>query len=102
VAGVTAVGQGALVSLANAAMRENQQSNVRVNEVHLKVLVDYDAVAEEKGAGVLKASDFAKVYEGVLADDKIRGARVTVAGPEDLGPEGLKWAPKLGNAVYLD
>jgi hypothetical protein len=74
-------------------MKDNSNTNIRVNEVFLSARVDYDTVAEAKGRGVIKSSDFAKVYEGVLADDKIRGARITVHGPDDLAK--LKWAPKL-------
>ena len=36
-AGVTAVGQGALFSMANVACRENKSTNIRFNEVYLNL-----------------------------------------------------------------
>ena len=95
VGGITAVSQGALFALATVAVRENAKTNIRFNEVMLSCRVDYDSVAEEKGPeGVIKASDFARVYEGILQNKDIRGARVSVQGPGDL--DQLKYKPKLG------
>jgi hypothetical protein len=92
--GVTAVSQGALFSLANVACRENADTNVRFNEVFLSYRVDYDAVCDEKGTdNRMRASDFAKVYEGILGNPDIKGTRVTVRGPADV--ESLKYKPKL-------
>jgi hypothetical protein len=87
---VTAVGQGALFGLINVAIRENAKTNVRANEIYLAARVDYDANVKEGG---MKASEFGKVYEGLLADDRIRGSRVSVRGHADL--TDLKWKPKL-------
>ncbi|WPH02275.1 Hypothetical protein R9X50_00513100 [Acrodontium crateriforme] len=71
-----AMTQGALFSFATAACVENAKTNVRFNEVCLWFRVEVDAQAEENGA--VKATSFAKVYEGILADRSIRGSRVTV------------------------
>ncbi|KND92206.1 hypothetical protein TOPH_03075 [Tolypocladium ophioglossoides CBS 100239] len=95
IAGVTAVAQGALFSLANVACLENASTNVRFNEVYLAYRVEYDALCEEVGSSTnrIKASDFARVYEQILADGGIDACRVSVLGPEDL--DALKYAKKL-------
>ena len=94
VAGVTAISQGALFSLANVASLENAKTNIRFNEVYLCYRVDFDSVAEEKGAaGRIKASDFARVYEGILANKNIDASRVSVYGPQDI--DDLKYKKKL-------
>ena len=86
--------QGALFSLANVACRENAKTNIRFNEVYLSYRVDYDSVCEEKGTdNRMKASDFARVYEGILANKNIKASRVSVFGPQDL--DDLKYKPKL-------
>lgn len=90
-----AMTQGALFSLGVAAELENRDTNVRFNEVYLAFLVNVDeeAVKEEAAKnGVVKASDFARVYEGLLARDEIRGARVLLSGPGDIGT--LRWESK--------
>jgi len=87
--------QGALFSLGVAAELENRDTNVRFNEVYLAFLVNVDEEAVKEDAaknGVVKASDFARVYEGLLARDEIRGARVLLFGPDDIGT--LRWESK--------
>ena len=92
--GVTAISQGGLFSMANAACRENAKTNLRFNEVYLNYRVDYDAVVEEKGEeNRMKVSDFAKVYEGILTRPEIDGCRVSVLGPQDV--KELKFRKKL-------
>lgn len=94
VAGVTAISQGALFSLANVACLENVKTNIRFNEVYLCYRVDFDSVAEKKGtADRIKASDFARVYEGILANKDIDACRVSVLGPGDV--DDLKYRKKL-------
>ena len=98
-AGVTATSQGALFSLAAVAARELAASNVRFNEVFLNYRVDYDLVCDEKptmgpnGPKRMRASEFARVYERILADEGIKGGRVTVDGFQDLGD--VKWRAKI-------
>lgn len=82
-AGVTAMGQGAIISMANVACRELPETNVRFNEVYLCTRVDYDAVVDA-GKPVIKASDFAKVYEAVLENKDISAARVSVLEVADM------------------
>ena len=74
------------------ASKELEKTNVRVNETSLGARVDYDAVAEK--AGSMKASEFAKVYEQILARPEISASRVSVVGKEDL--EDLKVRKLLG------
>jgi len=93
-AGVTAVSQGALFSLANVACLENAKTNIRFNEVYLCYRVDFDSVCEEEGtADRIKVSDFARVYEGILANKDIKASRVSILGPEDI--KDLKYKEKL-------
>jgi hypothetical protein len=93
--GATAMGQGALSALANVACRENANTNIRFNEVYLAVRVDYDAVCEELGMkDRSKASDFARVYEGILDNEEISACRVSVLVPQDMVE--LKYKKKLG------
>ncbi|KAL7900507.1 hypothetical protein HDV63DRAFT_284080 [Trichoderma sp. SZMC 28014] len=89
--GLPAMTQGPLFSMVTAASRENEKTNVRVNEVYLsfRVEVDEDAAAH----GVSSSTEFASVYEGILSNPAIRGSRVRVAGPADL--KDLKWAKKF-------
>ncbi|EXJ83702.1 hypothetical protein A1O1_07326 [Capronia coronata CBS 617.96] len=94
VAGVTAVSQGALFSLAAVASRELDKTNVRFNEAYLDYRVEYDANCDgEANAWKMKASDYAKVYEAILADEQVKGCRVTVESPKDL--EKLRYQKKL-------
>lgn len=83
--------QGALFPMTKAAARENESTNVRFNEIYLgfRVEVDEDAVQH----GVTKSSDFANVYEMILADPKVRGARVRADGVDDL--KKLKYEKKF-------
>ncbi|EHK46040.1 uncharacterized protein TrAtP1_013132 [Trichoderma atroviride] len=89
--GLPAMTQGPLFSMTTAASRENEKTNVRVNEVYLmfRVEVDEDAAAH----GVSSSTEFASVYEGILSNPAIRGSRVRVASSEDF--KDLKWAKKF-------
>lgn len=99
-AGVTAVGQGALFSLANVACLENATTNIRFNEVYLCYRVDFDSVYEEKGPeNRMKTSDFADVYVGILADEDIKACRVSVFSPQDV--KDLKYKKKLPDSVQI-
>jgi len=73
--------QGALFSMANAAAADTAESNVRFNEAYLAFRVEVDSSAEKSGA--TKASNFAVVYEEILARPDIKGCRVRAYGPED-------------------
>lgn len=99
-AGVTAVSQGALFSMANVACLENANTNIRFNEVYLCYRVDFDAVCEEKGTvDRIRVSDFARVYEGILANKYIKACRVSVYGPQDINH--LKYKKKLPDSKYI-
>lgn len=92
--GATAMAQGALFSLANVAIRENTRTNIRANEIYLNTRVDYDDVVEKKGdLWRVRASEFGRVYEAVLANREIDACRVSVLGKDDL--EDLKYEKKL-------
>ncbi|KAK0757993.1 hypothetical protein N5P37_009289 [Trichoderma harzianum] len=85
-----AITQGPLFSMATAAARENEKTNVRVNEVYLMFRVEVDEDAAQHG--VTSSSEFAAVYEGILSNPEIRSSRVRVASPADI--KDLKWAKK--------
>jgi hypothetical protein len=101
-AGVTAISQGALFSMANVACLENEKTNIRFNEVYLAMRIDYDSVVDEKGSGGdwhrTKASDFAKVQEGIWANEEIRACRVSVLSPADI--DTLNYKKKLGGGAF--
>ncbi|RFU75517.1 nadp-binding [Trichoderma arundinaceum] len=98
-AGVTAISQGALFSLASVACLENLKTNVRFNEVYLGYRVDYDAVVKEKGDdNRMTSSEFSRVYEAILANKTIKGCRITVSGPADI--DELKYKKKLPDWDY--
>ncbi len=82
VGGVTGVAQGALIAMMPIATKENEKTNVRVNEHYLAQKVEYDSVAEKNGS--IKASEYANVYEEILGNREIRGCRLSVYGKEDL------------------
>ncbi|KAK5685888.1 hypothetical protein LTS10_002001 [Elasticomyces elasticus] len=87
-----AMTQGPLFSMATAAARENEKTNVRFNEIYLCYRVEVDSDAEAHG--VTKASDFANVYEMVLDNQDVRSSRVRVENDkEDL--VSLKYAKKF-------
>lgn len=85
-----AMTQGALYSMANAACRDNESTNVRFNEVYLAMRVEVDADA--KKSGMNKASDFAANYEQILAREDVRSCRVSVLEREDF--KTLRFKPK--------
>lgn len=93
VGGVTAIGQGALFSLANVACRELANTNIRFNEVFLSFRVDYDSVAREKNDGSVGSSEFARHYEELLARPEITGSRVSLRKPGDV--KDLQFKKKL-------
>jgi hypothetical protein len=56
--------------------------------------VDFDDVVDLKGdEGTIRVSEFARVYEGLIRNEAIRGSRISVKRKEDLEP--LKWEKKL-------
>jgi hypothetical protein len=77
--------------MATAACRENEKTNVRVNEVYLAFRVEVDEVAAQNGT--ITATEFATVYEQLLARPEIRGSRVRVESPEDM--KTLKYQRKF-------
>ncbi|KAM0815696.1 putative short-chain dehydrogenases/reductase [Seiridium cardinale] len=86
-----AMTQGPLFSMATAAARENEKTNVRANEVYLMFRVEVEEEAAKHG--VTKASEFASVYEEILARPEIRSARIRIETPEDI--KNLKFARKF-------
>lgn len=82
-AGLTGATQGALVAMLAAAVLENEKTNIRVNEAYLMIRVEVDSDAEAHG-GIMKASEYAKVYAEILQKKDIDGCKVIVRGPEDL------------------
>lgn len=77
-----AMTQGALYSMATAACRDNESTNVRFNEVYLALRVEVDSMAEQTGMN--KASDFAVNYEEILKREDVRSMRVSVFAKEDI------------------
>lgn len=90
-----AMTQGALFPLCIAGMRENLKTTVRFNEILLcyRVEKDEDALSH----GVVKASDFANVYEMILADQHVRSSRIRVEDANDL--KKLKFDERVGELV---
>ncbi|KAF2720656.1 hypothetical protein K431DRAFT_270204 [Polychaeton citri CBS 116435] len=86
-----AITQGALFPMCIAAARENESTNVRFNEIYLAYRVEVDEDAA--GHGVTKSSDFANVYEMLLANSQVRSSRVRVEDLEDL--KKLKYHKKF-------
>ncbi|KAL4925734.1 uncharacterized protein BDV17DRAFT_271229 [Aspergillus undulatus] len=86
-----AMTQGALFSMATAGARENAETNVRFNEVYLGFRVEVDEDATRNGT--TSASNFAAVYEAILARPEIRSSRVSVNSHEDL--KDIKFARKF-------
>ena len=83
--------QSALFGLANAAIRELKDTNVRFNEVFLQFRVDYDAVADEKGnKDCTKASVFAQHYVDILSKPDVRAVQVRFIVPDDLKKPELR------------
>ncbi|OKL57312.1 hypothetical protein UA08_07496 [Talaromyces atroroseus] len=86
-----AITQGPLFSMANVACRDNENTNVRFNEVYLQTRVEVDSSAEKTGA--MKASDFAHVYTELLSRPDIKSCRISVATKNDL--TDLKYKKKI-------
>jgi hypothetical protein len=80
-----------------AAIRELAGTNVRFNEVLLACRVEVDSSAEQTGAH--KASDFARVYDGILKKPEIDAARVFVFSSADF--DDLKFEKHKGAQVVL-
>lgn len=74
--------QGVLYSMAVAACRELQETNIRFNEVFLCRRVEIDRNAEKSGA--MRSSDFARNYETILRSPDVKGCRIRVETFEDL------------------
>ena len=87
--GVTAMTQGAIISMIKAINNEDARHGIRINEVYLSCRVDYDAVA--KKSGVMPSSEFGRVYEAILARPEIKSSRVVVRGQADV--EKIKYEP---------
>jgi hypothetical protein len=86
--------------MANVACHENTNTNIRFNEVYLCYRVDFDSVCEDKGTdNRIKTSDFAFVYESILANKDIKGCRVSIYGPEDI--KDLKYKKKLPDFKHV-
>lgn len=99
VAGVTAIGQGALFSLANVACLENMKTNIRFNELYLRFRVEYDSnIDDQNPQGKVKASKFAEVYERILQDENINGCRVRAITAADI--DDVKYEKKLPDFMY--
>ncbi|RDW58332.1 hypothetical protein BP5796_12262 [Coleophoma crateriformis] len=77
-----ALTQGVLYSMANVACRDNENTNVRFNEVYLALRVEVDESAEK--TGFFKASAFAATYCEILARPDIRSCRISVCEKEDM------------------
>ncbi|KAM0717519.1 hypothetical protein Q7P37_007371 [Cladosporium fusiforme] len=78
-----AMTQGALFPFTKAAARENEDTNVRFNEIYLCYRVENDKDAIEHG--VTKSSEFANVYRILLDAADVRSSRVVVENDgEDL------------------
>jgi hypothetical protein len=77
-----AMTQGVLFSMCVAGSRENLEGNIRFNEVYLSFRVEVDEDAAEHG--VVYASEFASVYELILASPDVRSMRVRVDSKEDM------------------
>ncbi|KAH8645907.1 short-chain dehydrogenase/reductase-like protein SDR [Ilyonectria robusta] len=82
--GVTAIGQGALFSLANVTCRELTGTNI----------LDHDEVAKEKDGRSIESSVLAPHYGQILARPEISASRVSLLRPEDI--KNLKFQKKLG------
>ncbi|KAH9225131.1 hypothetical protein K456DRAFT_1852879 [Colletotrichum gloeosporioides 23] len=91
-AGVTAISQGALFSMANVACRELADTQIRFNEVYLSFRVDYDSIAKEK-SNSMASSVFAAHYERLLANEGIKGCRISLLHADDVTE--LKYKRKL-------
>ena len=77
-----AISQGPGYSMANVACRDNEETNVRFNEVYVNCRIEVDSTAVQNGT--MKVSDFSTVYEEILSWPEIKSCRVTVNGHEDL------------------
>ena len=70
-----------MYSFSLAATRELADTNIRFNEVYLKLRVQFDEIAE--GTWMTKVSDFAKHYENLLKRPDVKGTRVWVRSLEE-------------------
>ncbi|KAK8050656.1 hypothetical protein PG994_012386 [Apiospora phragmitis] len=77
-----AMTQGPLFSMATAASRENEETNVRFNEIYLAMRVEVDEDAKQHG--VTSTTEFAPLYEAILSRPEIRSSRVRVMSTADI------------------
>ena len=75
----TTQGGGAIYSMATAACRDNENTNVRFNELFLGVRVEVDQIAAS-----VSCLAFSEVYEEILSRPDVRSCRVSVLGGEDI------------------
>lgn len=73
----------------NVACCDNAETNAHFKKVYLATRVEVDTMAEKQ----IKASDFARVYTGLLSRPEIKSCWVSVAKNEDLGD--LKYKKKI-------
>ncbi|EEU43588.1 uncharacterized protein NECHADRAFT_82525 [Fusarium vanettenii 77-13-4] len=90
-AGVTAISQGALFSLANIACRELAETNIRSNEVWLAFRVKHDKMAAKNGS--IGSFALAPYYEQILSRPEISANRVRLAKPADIS--SFTWSKKF-------
>lgn len=82
-----AVTQGALFSFAVAAARENEDTNIRFNEVYLAYRVQLEVepgMTNFHGFPITTSREFAPVFEKLLNRTDIRGSRVKAIKPQDV------------------
>ncbi|KAJ0270559.1 hypothetical protein COL940_011578 [Colletotrichum noveboracense] len=82
-----AVTQGALFSFAVAAARENEDTNIRFNEVYLAYRVQLEVepgMTNFHGFPITTSREFAPVFEKLLNRTDIRGSRVKAVKPQDV------------------
>ncbi|KAI8302146.1 hypothetical protein K4K61_008203 [Colletotrichum sp. SAR11_59] len=82
-----AVTQGALFSFAIAAARENEDTNIRFNEVYLAYRVQLEVepgMTNFHGFPITTSREFAPVFEKLLNRTDIKGSRVKAIKPQDV------------------
>jgi hypothetical protein len=92
--GITSVNQGALASLCAVGSRELADTNVRFNEVYLAFRVEYDDNLQKGQSSIpevdwsqigwARASEFARHYDGILDNEKIRGMQVNIMSKDEM------------------
>lgn len=82
---------GAIYSMATAACRDHENTNVRFNELFLGMRVEVDQAAAQNGT--VPSSVFSGVYEQILSRPDIRSCRVSVLEVDDM--RSLKFERKF-------